>query len=97
MRLTAPLGAASPVWTLFLLPGGRPRRLVVTSDIQAGGRPRRRPRPCAKPLQAHNRFFDLLAFFSQLSEDFADIHLIALSGAARRRSGASRINSNRSS
>jgi len=28
---------------LFLLPGGRPRRFVVISDIQAGGRPRVRP------------------------------------------------------
>ena len=31
---------------LFLLPGGRPRLLI--RDIQAGGRPRRRPRPAAK-------------------------------------------------
>src|SRR5580704_7032887 len=29
----------------FLLPGGRPRRLIC--DIQAGGRPRRLPRPRA--------------------------------------------------
>src|SRR5262249_7590827 len=33
--------------SLFLLPGGRPRRLAVSSEIQAGGRPRRRPRPRA--------------------------------------------------
>ena len=31
---------------LFLLPGGRPRRLI--SVIQAGGRPRRLPRPRAR-------------------------------------------------
>src|SRR5262249_21291516 len=35
--------------TLFLLPGGRPRRgLPVSSAIQAGGRPRRGPRPRAR-------------------------------------------------
>jgi hypothetical protein len=32
---------------LFSLPGGRPRRLTVISDIQAGGRPRLFPRPLA--------------------------------------------------
>ena len=33
---------------LFLLPGGRPRRLAVISAIQDGGRPRLRPRPLAR-------------------------------------------------
>src|SRR5205823_5749061 len=45
--IAAFLGAAMLACALFLLPGGRPRRLVVTSDIQDGGRPRRRPRPSA--------------------------------------------------
>src|SRR5437870_1650918 len=43
---TAVLG--EPDALLFLLPGGRPGRLVASrADIQAGGRPRRRPRPRA--------------------------------------------------
>jgi hypothetical protein len=37
--------AAAVSLALFLLPGGRPRRLMVV--IHDGGRPRRRPRPCA--------------------------------------------------
>ena len=48
-RVTAepPLPALTDM-ALFLLPGGRPRRLgVVTSAIHDGGRPRRRPRPRA--------------------------------------------------
>jgi hypothetical protein len=39
--------AATAVLVLFLLPGGRPRRFTVTSDIHAGGLPRRRTRPRA--------------------------------------------------
>jgi len=43
---TAVLG--EPDALLFLLPGGRPGRLRASrADIQAGGRPRRRPRPRA--------------------------------------------------
>lgn len=41
--LAEPLGS---FFGRFLLPGGRPRRLII--DIQAGGRPRRRPLPLAK-------------------------------------------------
>src|SRR5450432_708048 len=40
-------GTATAARTLFLLPGGLPRRFVVTSEIQDGGLPRRRPRPSA--------------------------------------------------
>ena len=44
--------AAKPVGAggrgLFLLPGGRPRRFGVISDIQFGGRPGPRPRPRAR-------------------------------------------------
>ena len=40
--------AGGAAFVLFLLPGGRPRRLAVISDSQAGGRPRRRTRPRAK-------------------------------------------------
>src|SRR5207244_846434 len=43
----APLAATAAGAVLFLLPGGRPRRFVVNSDIHDGGRPRRRPRPRA--------------------------------------------------
>lgn len=43
-----PLLGGGVSWFLFLLPGGRPRRFVVISAIQAGGRPRRRPRPRAR-------------------------------------------------
>src|ERR1035438_5630843 len=39
---------AAGVRTLFLLPGGRPRRLGAISDIQFGGRPGPRPRPRAR-------------------------------------------------
>ena len=42
------VGVAVAAWTLFLLPGGRPRRFGrLTSAIQAGGRPRCLPRPLA--------------------------------------------------
>src|SRR5574340_1305142 len=49
MLLGAGAGATAPL-VLFLLPGGRPRRLGAVAfswDIQAGGRPRLRPRPRA--------------------------------------------------
>ena len=44
-----PLAEASSAAGLFLLPGGLPRRLGEASDdIQAGGLPRRGPRPAAR-------------------------------------------------
>jgi hypothetical protein len=47
--IALPLAAAATAGVdLFLLPGGRPRRLTVNSDIQAGGLPRRRTRPRAR-------------------------------------------------
>jgi hypothetical protein len=41
--------ASAVAFGLFLLPAGRPRLFGVSfiADIQAGGRPRRLPRPCA--------------------------------------------------
>ncbi len=42
------LAAAMVCAVLFLLPGGRPRRFAVISDIHAGGLPRRRTRPRAR-------------------------------------------------
>lgn len=68
---------ASPVQTfpagyrsfgLSLLPGGRP--LCLTFVIQAGGRPRRRPRPDARrsqALQCHNRLINGLTLCAQLA------------------------------
>jgi len=45
VSLSRRLATASTYLGLFLLPGGRPLRLTFV--IQAGGRPRRRPRPTA--------------------------------------------------
>jgi len=49
IRIHAAAAFAVPAFSalgLFLLPGGRP--LLFTSVIQAGGRPRRLPRPRAR-------------------------------------------------
>jgi hypothetical protein len=68
---------ASSAATLFLLPGGRPRRLgTVASFIQAGGLPRRGGRPPAphgQALQGGDGLFEMFLLLLQLFENFGDI------------------------
>ena len=72
-----PLAVATAGVVLFLLPGGRPRRFTVISDIQAGGLPRRLTLPrasrsrlkiassiCARSSLNSVRIFDTSIFLS---------------------------------
>ena len=56
----APRGTPAPLGSGFRHPGRRTAAAPAAS--------------LRKPLEAHNCFFNLLAFFSQLGEDFAYIH-----------------------
>ncbi len=88
---------------LFLLPGGRPRRLVVAAfiaDIQAGGRPLRRPRPrarrsrlmmassiCSRSRRSSVKIFDTSIF--RLIHDFFTASRTGRSGFRTERGEAS--------